>query len=124
MTEIPGVPPRGQPGPVLRDWITIWQSELSAAATDPELVQAWTKLVALWATGARAATTLLPPPPQGAADDAARRAGSAASSGSAPADAAPDAGDAAQARLIERLARRVEDLERRLAGLEGSGGPG
>ena len=91
------------------DWVTIWQSELNAMATDREAQLAFARLLALWADGARAVGAWLPDEPPGGA-------GSAAPAGAAAAAAAPDARDIA----IERLARRVEELERRLAGLDGS----
>ena len=102
-----------------RDWITIWQSELTAMATDRELVDAWTRLLTLWAEAAERATRLLPggPPPDGSPG----RPGPAAPAGATPALAAPDARDA----TIERLAERVAELERRLAELAaGTGGAG
>jgi hypothetical protein len=123
MRQGPGRPPggasdgRADPAALMRDWITIWQSEMSAAATDPDLVHAWTRLLEIWAATARGATLLIPPmPPAGAAarDTAPGGARPAPPAGSAAADAAPDARDAA----LERLARRVEELERRLAGLD------
>ena len=95
------------PAALWQDWITIWQSELAAMATDREAQQAFTRLVALWAEGARAAGAWLP-------DGSAGRAGAKSSQGAAAPAAAPDARDLA----IERLARRVEELERRLGGLD------
>jgi hypothetical protein len=97
------------PRQTARDWITIWQSELTAAATDRELLEGLTRLINQWAQAAQAAATMLPAAPDAA--DGRARAGAAA--GAEAADAAPDARDLA----IERLARRVEELERVLAGL-------
>jgi len=97
------------PQSVARDWITIWQSELTAAATDPELIEGFTRMVDLWARAGLAAAALLP----GGADAAAGRAGAWPQTGAAAAAAAPDARDAA----IERLAERVAELERIVAGL-------
>ena len=96
------------PAALWQDWITIWQSELNAMATDQEVPLALTRLAALWAEGARAAGAWLP-------DGSAGRAGTKPPQGPAAAAAAPDARDLA----IERLARRVEELERRLDGLDG-----
>jgi hypothetical protein len=102
------------PQQMARDWITIWQSELNAAATDRELLEGFTRLVDQWAQAAQAAAALLP-----GADDARRRraaagcAGAGTPAGAAPAAAASDARDAA----IERLAERVAELERIIEGL-------
>jgi hypothetical protein len=130
IAERSGGPGHGQgdggqpPSSLVEDWITIWQSELSAAATDPELVQGWARLVALWATTARTAASFLPPVPAAgrAADAAAGNAGPAPPPRATPAAAAPDAGGATgqpdpRDAAIEHLARRVEELERRLAEL-------
>jgi hypothetical protein len=102
---------QGPPDPqsLARDWITIWQSELAALATDREMHEAWLRLVGLWADAANAAARLLPGP--AAVEPAGGRTGAVAAAGAAPAMAAPDPRDAA----IERLAARVEELERRLA---------
>ncbi|TQF76538.1 hypothetical protein FK498_17280 [Elioraea sp. Yellowstone] len=43
-----------------RDWIALWQSELAALASDPEAVEAWTRLVSLWAASATAALGMMP----------------------------------------------------------------
>jgi hypothetical protein len=113
-----GEPPSPDPQAQARDWITIWQSELTALATDREAVDAWTRLVTLWAETAERAARLLPG--AGAPDGAAGRAGSAAPAGAAAPVAAPDARDA----TIQHLANRVAELERRLALIaEGSRGP-
>ena len=116
MTESPADPPGpprdsalGGAAALARDWITIWQSELSAAATDRERAQLWAWTAAQWAAAARAATMLLP-----AFDGPSGPAAAKPPAGAAPAVAAPDARDAA----IARLAGRVEQLERRLAGLD------
>jgi uncharacterized protein YceH (UPF0502 family) len=102
----------GQPPPDLqamaRDWITIWQSELSALATDRELQDSWVRMVTLWAETAERASRLLPP---GWHDGADRRTGSSPPARSATPVAAPDDRDAA----IQRLEQRIAELERRLA---------
>jgi hypothetical protein len=103
-----GDPPFPDPQGQARDWITIWQSELTALATDREMVDAWTRLVTLWAETAERAARLLP---AGAPDAAGGRTGPAAPAGAAAPVAAPDARDA----TIQRLADRVAELERRLA---------
>jgi len=96
-----------------QDWITIWQSELNALATDREVQLAWIRLVEIWAANARAAGAFLPDAPNG-------RPRPEPPQGAPTPAAAPDAGDAEQQRrLLEHLARRVEELERRLAELGG-----
>ncbi len=106
-----------------RDWITIWQSELNAAATDRELVEGYMRLVDQWAQAAQAAASLLPgpaPSPSDCDDAAHRRAGAGAQAGPAAAADAPDARDLA----IRELAGRVADLERILAELASRPEPG
>jgi hypothetical protein len=108
---------------MVQDWITIWQSELSAVAADREVQQAWSKLVAMWAANARAAAAFLPPGPYQASprDGSSGRPRPEPPARPAPAAAASDAGQhEAESCIIERLARRVEELERRLAELDGS----
>jgi len=116
----------GRPGPdraqsalrpdmqgMTRDWITIWQSEMNAASHDTEAQEAFTRLVAIWAGMAHMATSFIPQAPVYERPDA-TRAGAPEPPRPAPVIAAPDARDAA----LERLARRVEELERRLAQYE------
>jgi hypothetical protein len=98
-----------------QDWISMWQSELTALAADPELRESWQALAAVWAGVMAAALQTSPRPGSRGTDE--RSAGSprpAATAGAAPAAAAPDPRDAE----IERLARHVAALERRLADLE------
>jgi hypothetical protein len=135
MTQLPPGPrkdpktgPAGAANDFWQDWVTIWQSELSALATDREAQQAWMRLVEIWAAHARAAGAFLPARTQGAPhlrpghDGAAGRARTEPSAGAASAPAASDAGDHERQRDdIGRLARRVEELERRLAELGGNG---
>ena len=131
-----GAPPRDRPGglasdtaqspapdlqTLARDWITLWQSELTAAAADRELQETWQTLAGLWAGVAGAMLAGLPRGlPDGPFGHAASTNTPSASTGAAaparpaPTAAAPDARDAE----IERLARVVADLERRLADLE------
>jgi hypothetical protein len=93
---------------IARDWVTIWQSELSAMASDRELQNAWIQLVGTWSNAAELMTRLLP---AGRHDTASGCAGAASPAGSAAPVAPSDDRDAA----IQRLADRVADLERRLA---------
>jgi hypothetical protein len=101
-----------------RDWITLWQSELSALAVDREAQEGWQALLAVWAG---AAAAMLQGLPRGGHDSGRSRAPAAPRA--APAAAAPDAGDAKHGRdaEIERLGRRIAELERRLAELERGG---
>ncbi len=107
----PAGPPDQQQ--VARDWITLWQSELTAAATDREVQETWQTLAGLWAGIAAAMVQAMP---RGMPDGgrATPPTGAAAPARAAPAAAAPDARDAE----IDRLARRLADLERRLAEVE------
>lgn len=85
-----------------RDWITLWRSELAAIAEDREVQEHWRALLALWA---RSAAAMVP------ADDPARPAAPARP---APAAAASDP----RCAEIERLGRRVAELEARIDALE------
>ena len=155
-----GVHPHDQgaaamPGPstLAQDWITVWQSELSAMAADPEIRETWQTLASMWAgtmsamlqglprspmpdfvesrsTGARSTgprsggTRSAAPGPNGhdrpaGHDRTARPAGTADAPRPPPAAAAPDPRDAE----VERLARHIAVLERRLANLEHGGDP-
>ncbi|HET9147617.1 MAG TPA: hypothetical protein VFN77_06180, partial [Acetobacteraceae bacterium] len=95
-----------------RDWIELWQSELAAMAADRELREGWTQMLSLWAGAASSAVE--------AGMRMARHDGARGSSAShdaaraAPGAAAPDAGRDE----IERLHRRIADLEARLAAME------
>lgn len=113
-----GAPPATIPDlqSLAQDWIALWQSELTAAAADREVHETWQTMAALWAGVAASALRALPR----GLPDAARppRTGTVAPPRPAPIAAASDARDAE----IERLARRVAELERRLAGLERNGG--
>ena len=91
---------------MLEDWISIWESELAALATDREGRERWKSLVSQWAVQARAAAAWM----DGFDASPGRPAGPGAQAGTAPAAASPDPRDDA----IAQLARRVEELERRL----------
>jgi len=100
-----------------RDWITLWQSELAALAADPEMRDAWQTMAALWAGAMSAMIRAMPR--DTAYDRPSRRARPADAPRPPAAAAAPDPRDAE----IDRLARHVAALERRLANLERNGGP-
>ncbi|HTR15827.1 MAG TPA: hypothetical protein VMI52_02180 [Acetobacteraceae bacterium] len=93
-----------------RDWVTLVQSECTALAADRELQETWQRLVAAWAASANSAAAWLPAGPDGPPG----RPGAPQSPGAPTASAAPDPRDAE----IERLGRRVAELERRLTELE------
>jgi hypothetical protein len=97
------------------DWVALWQSELTAMAADRELRESWSAIIALWAAGAHA---LLKAPPAGH-DFAPGTSSPAQPAGSKAAAAASESG----MDEVERLNRRVAELERRLAIFEQGGGP-
>jgi hypothetical protein len=108
------------PRRLAQDWITLWQSELSAMAADPEIRESWQTVMALWAGTMATMLRGLPREQHAARHDSARgHAGPPDAPRAAPAAAAPDARDA----QIEHLARHVAALERRLAELERGGDP-
>jgi len=96
-----------------RDWITLWQSELTAAVADREVQESWQTLAALWAGVAGA---MLHGLPRGLADGAAGPFGAGAFA--PPRAASPAAASDARDAEVQRLARRVDELEARLAKLE------
>ena len=96
-------------GQFLRDWTSLWREEAEA---DPAAVEMWRGAMALWAR------TLLTPPSGARGRESA--SGQPAKTGTGAAAAAPDPRDAA----LERLARRVDELEARLATLEKPRRPG
>lgn len=86
------------------DWIALWQDELAALATDPEVVQAWQRAFGLGVAWLRAGRT----------DERATAPGAAAA-GPAPGSRPGDPLGGADAAL---LLARIDALERRLAALE------
>ncbi len=103
------------------DWIALWQSEIAGLAADPELAEQWAAWAALGAAWMRAASAMAPRYRGGGHD------GAPAPPGPPPAPVAPGPGGHAGARrdddaARDAMARRLAELERRLADLEG--GPG
>jgi hypothetical protein len=89
-----------------QDLVAMWQSEFTAMAADREIRESWTALFALWAQTASAMAKSM------ARHDAARGSASPPQpAGSAPLAPASDAGLGE----VERLGRRVAELEQRLA---------
>ncbi len=80
---------------IASDWITIWQSELSALAADREAQEAWVCWVANWAETFHAMLDLWP---------STHDTRTNAPAGPAPALAAFDGRDDAVGRLAERVA--------------------
>ena len=115
-------PTQPDPRDLVRDWITVWQSELAAIATDREMRENWQAAAGAWVGLASAIMCAPSPSPPPAHDPAPRSAGTADATGPAAPAAAPDARDAE----IERLGRHVAALESRLAAIEHNdavGGP-
>ena len=111
-----------------QDWITLWQSELAGLAADREAQETWQAMLravgrrrpapccgrcrARTAAAARVRLPFASPRAPGTAPAVGRAP--LQRTGAAAAAAAPDARDAA----IERLTRRIAELEARLAELE------
>jgi hypothetical protein len=118
-----------------QDWITLWQSELTAMAADREMQETWQATIGLWAAFATAMAKAMPPssgsrnapsPPEAHDPASVRRTGeswagraarAADAARSTPVAAAPDPRDAE----VERLGRHIAALEARLAELERRG---
>ncbi|WP_240319117.1 hypothetical protein [Acidibrevibacterium fodinaquatile] len=129
----PGTPPDGESpaggagnetpdlAALAQDWITLWQSEISALVADREMQEAWQALAGLWAGVLASAIQAMPREP-GPREPGPRQhepfhngvAGAAPPPRAAAAAAPSDPRDAE----IERLHRRLAALERRLARLE------
>lgn len=124
-------PPEQDAAAWLRDWITLWQSELAAMIADREMQEQAQALVGLWAASAEAALPFWAEAlkRRWPNDRSAGRAGPAAPAGTAPPAAAPQDGGAREGRAaaenggdadeLARLRRQIAALERRLAALEG-----
>jgi hypothetical protein len=110
-----------------RDWITLWQSELAALASDTEAVEAWTRLLSLWA-GAAAAGLRMAPRADAVHDPYAARAAPPprAAAAGAPSDAGGVAGDGGRRddAVLARILDRLDAIERRIAALEVGRGRG
>jgi hypothetical protein len=98
------------PAALLRDWMTLVQTELAGLAADREAQEVWAALAGVWARGLGG---------HDPAGDPARAAAVAA----APA-AGGDAGRAALLERIDALERRVAELEQQLARRRRRGGAG
>ena len=94
----------------VRDWMTIWQSEIAALGVDREVQEGWARLAGNWA---RAAVQM------SGGRDSAGRAGADAAPGAAAAADASGAGPGVADELallrgeVAGLRRRIEQLEAR-----------
>jgi hypothetical protein len=122
-SNAPDPPPEEQTDlhKLAQDWITLWQSELSAMASDRELQETWRATMALWAGVATAVLSATTPHTRHSAssrDERGRqRPGAKHAAGAKATAAPPDSRDAE----IERLARHIATLEARLEELERGG---
>ncbi|MDE2319109.1 MAG: hypothetical protein KGK02_05345 [Rhodospirillales bacterium] len=99
-----------------KDFLAVWQSELTAMAADRELRENLDAMLNLWVWAAGAAAALLLP-----YEPAPRGPGTVEPARAAPVAAASGSG----VDEVERLSRRVAELEQRLAELlERRDGPG
>ena len=107
--------PDSDPRAFARDWLALWESELSAIGADPTMREMWRCTAVLWSnivagifrsatSGGNHFKTEDYPHPDRAAN----------TPRATPAPASSDARDD----TLERLTRHVASLERRLAGLE------
>lgn len=104
-----------KPGPVdpaamIRDWMTIWQSEVAAMGVDREMQENWARLAGAWAPSAA---------PFGPGHDPQGRPGADAATRPAAAADASDAEPGARAEIaflrgeLAGLRQRIEKLEAR-----------
>ena len=83
------------PRKLARDWITLWQSEISAMAADPEMRDSWRSVMALWAGTMSSVARAMPRSPSTEQyDPAGGQPRTADAPRPPPAAAAPDARDA------------------------------
>ena len=108
-----GEPAEAAPTSALTDWITLWQSELTALAADREMREAAQALIALWDSAAHSLAATFP---ARADDRPSGRPRPAEPPRPAPAAAAPAAGD--DGAELARLRARLAELESRIAELE------
>ncbi|HQT88284.1 MAG TPA: hypothetical protein PK677_06975 [Acidiphilium sp.] len=113
-----------------QDWVTLWQSEMTALARDREAQEHWAKLVGFWAGIAVQVMTANAATANAAAarsrdGHAPRPARTNDPARPAPAPAASDPGGQPRADqlTIAGLHRRIIDLEARLAALDRSSEP-
>jgi hypothetical protein len=98
----------------LQDWTALWHEELRAQANDPE---AMAGAMELWRAAMTAWTGGLGFPPAAASRDPTAGASRPQAAAAAPVDGDGEVERVARGEL-EQLARRVEELEARLAKLE------
>jgi hypothetical protein len=103
-----------------QDWVTLWQSELTALARDREAQEHWAMLIGFWAGMAGQITIASATPARNRDGRSARPAGTNDAARPAPAPAASDPGGepGADQLTIAGLHQRIADLEARLAALD------
>jgi hypothetical protein len=111
---------------LVEDWITLWQSEIAALAADREAAEAWAAATSAWATLGAAWLRVAAAPPFGRSPPAWPFPHDGAPPRPAPPAAPPDArrepGVAGDGGDDDALRKRIAELERRLANLEGGAG--
>ena len=117
--DTPSGPEPGEPNSndtTLRDWMTVWHSEMAAMGVDREMQESWARMAEAWnsaATQAAAADMLARTLTGWAGLDPAGSAGADAAPRPAAASHASDAGDELETlrRELASLRSRVERLE-------------